>query len=232
LPTPFQLFGPSHVASLALTLVASALAVVLVRRRPGAARPLGLLLATALVVNTLSWQVYLVMLGAWQVGIALPLHLCDIGFVAVVVAIAVDSQLAFELAYYWTLAGALQALVTPDLTLDFPDFAFINLIVGHALALVAVAYLTLGLGRRPLEGSVMRAFVATNVYALAVVLFNVVFGTNYMYLCAKPAMTSLLDYLGPWPWYILAAEPVALGSFAFWYAPYWIAARVWRQAGP
>ena len=40
-----------------------------------------------------------------------------------------------------------------------------------------------------------------------------VFGANYMYLLRKPPITSLLNIMGGWPWYILAADVLAAVSF-------------------
>ena len=35
-----------------------------------------------------------------------------------------------------------------------------------------------------------------------------------------PPTTTLFDVLGPWPWYLLALELLALASFALWYVPW------------
>ena len=45
---------------------------------------------------------------------------------------------------------------------------------------------------------------ATAAWAVAVYAFNVVVGTNYGYLNHKPGTPTLLDILGPWPWYVVA----------------------------
>lgn len=55
--------------------------------------------------------------------------------------------------------------------------------------------------------------IALNCYALVVGAVNANWGWNYGYLCRKPSGPSLLDYLGPWPWYLLSLELVALAMF-------------------
>ena len=70
----------------------------------------GLLLITWLVSLGISLREHD---GDWT--LSLPMHLCDWAVAAVVLALLTRRQTAFELAYFWGLAGTLQAILTPDL---------------------------------------------------------------------------------------------------------------------
>ena len=56
------------------------------------------------------------------------------------------------------------------------------------------------------------------MWAVTIYAFNVVVGTNYGYLNAKPNAASILDVLGPWPGYVLAeiAIIIAVWALATW----------------
>ena len=64
-----------------------------------------------------------------------------------------------------------------------------------------------------------RIFGLTNLYAAGPGLLKRIFGTNYGYLAHKPVQPSLLDYCGPWPYYLVAMEVLMLGSLYLYYAP-------------
>jgi hypothetical integral membrane protein (TIGR02206 family) len=83
---------------------------------------------------------------------------------------------------------------------------------------LSVIYLAVTGRVAPTPRSIWRVWGWTNAYAAAVGLINWVAGANYGYLAHKPMQPSLLDYLGPWPYYILAMEAVALASLylAWW----------------
>lgn len=229
----FTLFGPDHLAVLFLTLALPALLAVLVRTRGGERRvqPICYGLAATLVLNQIILLIYVQRLGL-PLKEHLPFQLCDWAMVTCVVALLWRHPLAFELSYFWGLAGTLQAVLTPDLEYGFPNLGFILFCIAHSGIIVAILFLVLGLRMRPTLRSLWKAFLGVQVYAVVTVLLNLGLGTNYGYLLRKPARPSLLDVLGPWPWYIASLEIVGLALFFLFYAPFAVADRLHRKAEP
>jgi uncharacterized membrane protein YwaF len=62
----------------------------------------------------------------------------------------------------------------------------------------------------PRPGAVARVFAATLGWAAVAGAADVINGGNYMYLAWKPAHASLLQVMGPWPWYLAVGAGVAL----------------------
>lgn len=132
----------------------------------------------------------------------LPLQLCDVAALAGAVALWKRRPLACELVYFFGLAGTLQGLLTPALQEDFPSPRFIVFFVNHCGIVITAFYVVLGMGFRPRPWAPMRMMAWILSYALIVGGINGLLRTNYGFLCRKPPSTSLLDVLGPWPWYI------------------------------
>ena len=203
-------FGPAHLAILAaVPLLARALATV-ARHRPPLARPIRLALASAIALDAVSWGAYGFARGWVRPPQGLPLELCDVSLAITAFALFSARPWALELAYFLGLAGSGMALLTPDVG---PGLGFAQFFASHGLVVSSVLFLAFAGELRPRPGAWWRAFLFVNVYAALVALFDARFGTNYMYLREKPQAASLLDLLGPWPFYVLAAEPVALALF-------------------
>jgi hypothetical integral membrane protein (TIGR02206 family) len=206
---------------LALT---AALAVWAPRWRPGpwvgvAGRALAFVIAGAYLVEYaanaaeggLSWQ------------FSLPLQLTDAVTFAAVAALWRPVPRLVELVYFWALTASLQAVLTPDLGQAFPSVFYFTYFTTHTGVVVAACLLVFGRGLRPRPGAPWRALAATAAWALLAGAGDLLTGGNYMFLRAKPGHASLLNLLGPWPWYIASAALVGLALF---WALYLLAAAV------
>jgi len=215
--TDFVLFGPTHLAILAAVPVLGALLARLGRTR---VREVRLFLGVFLLVNELVWYGYRYRTEGSRLHEILPLQLCDLALWLTVAALLTLKPWSYEAAYFLGLGGSGMAVLTPDLwapSWSYPTWYFF---LAHGGVMVAVLYLTLAGVLRPRPGCVLRVWGITNVFALAVGTLNALLHTNYMYLCRKPAGASLLDYLGPWPVYLLAGEAVALALFCLLWLPF------------
>jgi hypothetical integral membrane protein (TIGR02206 family) len=140
-----------------------------------------------------------------------PLRLTDLAAVAAAYALWSQQHWAFALTYYWGLVLSAQALISPALeSPDFPHYEFLAFWAVHLLVVWAAIYLTWGRGMRPDWHSFRIAVVVTAVWAVVTFTFNRIAGTNYGFFNRKPTTASLLDVLGPWPWYIFTATALIL----------------------
>ena len=213
-----KLFGPLHLGLLAAIVVAAIAAAVLQRRRPIPARVFRLALGGALAANELIWWVYRYSHeGIHETN--LPLQLCDISVWLAVLACLRLRPAIIEFAYFAGLAGAGMALATPDLYRQWPNYPAVYFFLAHGGVVIAVSMLVFGRAVRLRKHAVWRAYALLLAYATAVGAFNAVAGSNYVYLCRKPAGASALDAMGPRPWYIPAGAGLALVLFWLLWIP-------------
>lgn len=213
-----RLFGVTHLALLAGTLLAGIVLTAICQRRPAARRGVRLAIGWILLINELIWWGF----RYSHEGIHLPnlpLQLCDITLWASLLGCLTLRRAAVEFAYFGGLAGAGMALLTPDLWSPWPSYPAIYFFVAHGGIVIACAILVFG-GIAPLRpGAVWRAFYMLLGYAVLVGAFDAVFHTNYMYMCRKPKNASVLDVFGPWPFYLVVAGAAALVLFWLLWLP-------------
>ena len=218
----FRFFGPSHLVALALFATVVVTMIVTARRAsPWTVRAMekaaGLaMLAYIPVTIVLAWPV-----GWLTADHLVPLHVCDLVALAAGVALLTRRPLAVEITYFWGLAATANGLITPSLTVDFPRLHYFTFFWLHAGVVASALYLVLGPRLWPGPGSIRRVILVGYGYLLAVGLIDWIFGWNYGFLCGKPPTASLFDALGPWPWYLLSVQALAIGMFFFLYAPFW-----------
>jgi hypothetical integral membrane protein (TIGR02206 family) len=225
----FELFGASHLATL-VVIAAVAIVLPLAVRRLAAhqARHVAYLLAALLLgqEGIDLWR----QIDARNLSPAalLPLHLCTLAVYLTAWTLVTRSYRTYEVVYFWGLGGTMQALLTPDLTARFPDPTYLRFFAAHGLVIVGVMYLTITCRLRPYAVSIPRVAAITAALAGIVFVINLWLGTNFLYLMAKPAQPSLLDWFGPWPWYLIGLVIVGLASLFVWYLPF-LLLDLWRR---
>ena len=225
----FELFGPSHWAAIFLFLF-------LVIWLPWFAKNhlnqhqqnrVGLILGVLIGINYPVWVLLEIFAGSFDVTLHLPIHLCRLANLLMPIVMIQRNIRIFEVLYFWGLSGVFQGMVTPDIIQDFPHFHYFRFFIGHNLMVVALVYAVVVYDMRPTLNSLKKAFIGLNIFLVVAFFANIILDANYFWVMGKPPTASLLDYMGPWPWYILSGEFVALAHFGFAYLIFlWINKRM------
>jgi hypothetical integral membrane protein (TIGR02206 family) len=205
----FEQYGPSHWAIIAVFVIGAVVLVWVGRNQTERqARRLGRVLGAVTAGVYAAILVYVLTPPTLD---SAPLQLTDLATVVAAYALWSRKQWAYALTYYWGLVLSTQALISPALqSPDFPHYQFLAFWAIHLLVVWAAIYLTWGRGMRPDWRSYRITVVVTAVWAAVTFTFNTAAGTNFGFLNGKPSTESMLDVLGPWPWYIFVAATLIL----------------------
>lgn len=212
----FTAYGTSHLVAIAVLVVGAALLVVLGRGRRDSDPDdrFGKLFAAAILLVTVPLQIVYFTPDYWSVSRTLPVQLCDLASITAAYALWTHRWWATALTYYWGLTLTPQAIATPDLAATFPEPVFLLYWAMHIGTIWAAVYLTWGRGLTPDWRGYRVAIAVTAVWAVGVFVLNLLLDTNYGYLNDKPGSASILDLLGPWPWYLAAEIVLVAGVWA------------------
>lgn len=219
--SPFELFGTIHLAALGALVLLNLFLIHFRRASDGTRAVLRWILALILWGNEFAWHYWNYSVGRWTVQSMLPLHLCSVLVWVGALMMVTRSYRIYEFMYFMGIAGAVQALATPDLGIyGFPHFRFFQTFISHGLIVTCAIYMTVVEGFRPTWKSIPRVIIWMNLYALAVFFINVALGSNYLMINHKPETPSLLDLLPDWPVYILYMELLGFFSILLLYLPF------------
>ncbi|MFP7495780.1 TIGR02206 family membrane protein [Bacillus sp. FSL K6-1560] len=220
---PFHLFSTEHVVTLAIIALLAILLFLFQDevKQPRASRFLRSLFVFLLLGSQIGYQIWMVATDRWSVRTSLPLQLSDLSVYLSAIMLVTKSRKLFVFLFFVGIGSSIQALATPDLGMfSFPHIRYILFFISHGsvfLSCLLMAVIgTYRMGQRSLWVTVL----LVNVYGVCIFLIDRWLGANYMYLTKKPGGSSLLDVLGPWPWYIVSAEAITIASFFILYLLY------------
>ena len=166
-----------------------------------------------LIDDILRWNV-----GIWDVAEDLPLHMCGISFFTSTYALYSKNQTAFELSYFWGLAGAFQAIITPDPTRFVMDVSLFWTFLSHGLIILNVLWMIVIDNMRCRVGSYLNAIIITNGILFIISIVNSILGGNYWFICEKPGGESPF-IMGEWPLYIIGFQISGILLLGLFYIP-------------
>ncbi|PED09424.1 YwaF family protein [Bacillus pseudomycoides] len=163
------------------------------------------------------WQVKA---GIFQFSTSLPFELCTISLLLATIMVITKRYKIYEVVFFTGIIGASQAILTPNLQYTFLHFRFIEYFIAHVLLIWAPLFMTWVEGYRPTFQSIKRTMIFLNLLIPIVSFVNHKTGGNYMFLAHKPETASLLDMLGPHPYYIISLEIAAFIGCLLLYMPF------------
>lgn len=222
---PFHLFSKEHLITL-LLIVLLGLSVVIFRRilrKHKWDRLFRYSLAFLLIASEVSVQLWYISSNAWSARYSLPLELSDFSVLLAIVMLLTRGLTLFKFMYFAGMGSAIQALITPNLGIySFPHFRYIEFFVSHGGVFLACIFMVAVEKVRPTLRSLWVTFLIVNVYGACIFFVDRLINANYLYIMKKPKVSSILDILGPWPWYILSLEGVVITIFFILYSPFWL----------
>lgn len=166
-------------------------------------------------VTQVAAAIYWIMPPRFELGLSLPLHLCDLAGLLTPIALVWSVRLPRALVYFWGLGLSSWAFIAPVVAHGPARSEFWVFWLTHTQIVGSSIYLLWVLRYRPTWGDTWRSILALVGYAFAITLaVNAPLGANYGYIGpSQPDRTAPLDVLGPWPWRmapILAGEAMLM----------------------
>ncbi|CAH1194469.1 hypothetical protein PAECIP111892_01669 [Paenibacillus auburnensis] len=218
--TDFIMFSLPHL--IALALVALACLLLFASRTALLSRPflrdaIRFLLVIVLLASEGGLHLWYLSQDIWTIQHSLPLELCGITLLLSAVMLLTRSRLLYSFLYFAGIGGAFIALLTPNLVYPFPHFRFLLFFTAHGAIVLASLFMTWAYGFRPGLRSLFFTMGCLNMIAVCVFAADKLLDTNYMFLAHKPDTLSVLDYFGPYPYYLLVEEVFAFVIFLLMY---------------
>ena len=224
-PQPFIILGTSHLVTLAIILCLAIFFPRNYRDKPvsqkeNIAKILGISIIALELIKPFLWHS---MDYPWIR--LLPIHMCSLSVFFIGIFLLTNRRLFFEVAFFWGIGGGINALITPDVTMTFPDPKYVLFFLGHGLLMVNIGYACIALSNRPTFHSVKNGIFFSLGALPFIYIINLLLGppANYWYLGAKPTEgQSIMDFFPDPPLHIPLL--VIIGAFLFLliYSPYWV----------
>ena len=161
----------------------------------------GYFLASIAFGLTILWQVYFLGTRNWTPDVSLPLQLCGISKILGAICLVKFNQRIFEFVLLLGLAGAFQAILTPEFEIEITTYSTIEYYMSHTMIILMPLYLFYVLGHRVKNKAWLYTFLIGVTTLCCVGFVNYLVDGNYIFLCGPPIAKNPL-LIGSWPYYL------------------------------
>lgn len=216
------MYGTSHWSALFIIGIAAYMTIryALKSNSEKEKRKIGIFISFIPIIFLLSRDALILINGTFDPKIDLPLHLCRFSALLLPIMHITLNRFLFGILYFWTVVGAGNAIATPDLLIDFPSWEYFVYFIGHCFLVIGSIYAVLVYKMYPGWKDLKNAIIGTNLYVILSMVINYAIGSNYFYTLGKPEVPTLLDFLGPWPIYLITGQLLMFALFILALLPF------------
>ena len=228
--TPFEIFGTVHLITIIVIIVVSIFLPKFYKNKSEEQKSLIKKIIVGVIAAHLIISPYkdlYLLANPYDWRETIPIHMCDLSEIFLIFFLLGGPRILYLCAFFWGLAGATMAIVTPDIT--YHDLDYIFFMVGHGMIIVGIMFATVSMGNRPYAKDILKVSAITLFILLPLVyVINLILGdpANFWYLMDKPEGASLMDKMLDPPMHLLQTTPIAIALFYLIYLPYFIKDRM------
>jgi hypothetical integral membrane protein (TIGR02206 family) len=223
---PFILFGTTHIVTIiAITLISIFLPLIYKTKSEYQKSIMTKAIAFVIFCHVIisPYKDLYLLENPYNWREVLPFHMCDLSEIFLIFFLLGGPGILYKCAFFWGLAGATMAIITPDI--EFLDLDYAFFMVGHGMIIIGIMYATVALDNRPYAKDIVTVSLITALILLPITyLINYILGepANFWYLMQKPAGASLMDAFPEPPYHLLVTTPLAILMFCLIYIPYFV----------
>ena len=228
--SPFVLFGNIHIITIIGILAVTIFLPLIYKKKSDAQKSvitkiIAYIILAHLIISPFKDLYILENPYNWRE--VLPFHMCDLSEIFLAWFLLGGPKILYKCAFFWGIAGATAAIITPDISHHDLDYVFF--MIGHGMIVIGVMYATIALNNRPYAKDILTvSFITACILLPITYIINLILGepANFWYLMAKPAGTSPMDIFPDPPFHLLVLVPLAISVFFVIYTPYFIKDRL------
>ena len=223
---PFILFGTTHIVTIiAITLISIFLPLIYKTKSEYQKSIMTKAIAFVIFCHVIisPYKDLYLLENPYNWREVLPFHMCDLSEIFLIFFLLGGPSILYKCAFFWGLAGATMAIITPDI--EFLDLDYAFFMIGHGMIIIGIMYATVALNNRPYAKDIVTVSLITALILLPITyLINYILGepANFWYLMQKPAGASLMDAFPEPPYHLLVTTPLAILMFCLIYIPYYV----------